>query len=131
VDEAGRGAREAWAAVERVYTLALPVPRYLGGIMSADNWAVCPRCMNRAQKALAEATAKVVALYGKIPVEEFDAARAALDEPVEQDYRTFREDYEITGAAEGTVEVLYKGSCRTCGLNLTFTTAREIPGAGD
>lgn len=33
---------------------------------------------------------------------------------------TFREDYEIYGAEDGTVMVSYGGSCTTCHLTLDF-----------
>jgi hypothetical protein len=41
---------------------------------------------------------------------------------------TFREDYEIYGAEDGTVTVTYSGSCQSCGLSLSFRDDREIPG---
>jgi hypothetical protein len=84
--------------------------------MSADNWDVCPKCLSEAVAAAEKAAAKVAALYGKVPVEEFDRKRAAL-EPVESnDFRTFREDYEI-GIDDGSVEVDYRGQCTACGLS--------------
>lgn len=99
--------------------------------MSADNWAVCPRCVARAKKTEADQLAKVVATYGKIPVAEFDAARATI-KPVRQvDYETFREDYEIHGASGGVVTVDYSGHCSKCGLGLNFKDDHPIPGADE
>lgn len=43
--------------------------------MSADNWAHCPRCTQRAQAALDERKTAIDTAYGKISVEKFDAAR--------------------------------------------------------
>ena len=97
--------------------------------MSADNWAVCPRCVARAKKAEAKALAKVTGSYGKIPVAEFDAARAAIKPVRDEDYRTFREDYEISGASDGVVTVDYSGHCSTCGLGLNFKDDHPIPEA--
>lgn len=99
--------------------------------MSADNWAVCPRCVARAKKAEADKLATVMASYGKIPVAEFDAARAAIKPVRDEDFRTFREDYEISGARDGVVTVDYSGHCSTCGLGLDFTDERSIPGADE
>ena len=99
--------------------------------MSADNWAVCPRCVARAKKAEARALAEVTASYGKIPVAEFDTARAAIKPVRDKDYETFREDYEIYGASDGEVTVDYSGHCSTCGLNLNFKDQRTIPGVGE
>lgn len=99
--------------------------------MGASNWAVCPRCMNRARAAEAAALAQVMASYGKVPVAEFDAARAAVIPVDPGDYRTFREDYEILGAGEGTVQVSYRGHCGACGLHLDFKDEHAIPGLDD
>lgn len=83
--------------------------------MSADNWDVCPKCVHEAIVAAEKAAAKVQALYGKVPVEEFDARRAALKPVNTSDYRTFREDYDI-GIDDGAVYVNYRGHCSVCGL---------------
>lgn len=96
--------------------------------MSASNWATCPRCLARAKKAEAGQLAAVMATYGKVPVEEFDQARAAIEPVREVDFATFREDCEIFGARTGTVTVSYGGSCGTCGLSLEFRDARPIEG---
>lgn len=85
--------------------------------MSADNWAVCPRCLHEAERAAAEARDVVMALYGTIPVAEFDAKRAALEDVDPEVYTTFREDYEFHGAEDGEVVASYSGTCTTCGLS--------------
>ena len=63
--------------------------------MSADNWAICPRCLKRAPEGADK-----------------------------WEYQTFREDYEIWGAEEGFIEVNYSGTCRACGLHLDFEMPR-------
>ena len=94
--------------------------------MSADNWAVCPRCVKQARAAEAKALAKVMATYGKVPVEEFDRARADIPDLDPEKFRTFREDYEIYGAEDGTVKVSYSGGCDTCGLSLNFSDEHPL-----
>lgn len=99
--------------------------------MSADNWARCPRCTSTGLKALAARASAVYAQYGEVPVEEYIDARRQHTEAVDEfDQRqsTFREDYEIYGAEDGVVIVDYSGSCRECGLELSFTDKRPIPG---
>ena len=59
--------------------------------MSADNWAVCPRCLKRAP-----------------------------DGADKWEYQTFREDYEFWGAEEGHVTATYSARCHVCGLTLNF-----------
>jgi len=41
---------------------------------------------------------------------------------------SFREDYEIYGADEGTVTVSYSGSCTKCRLSLSFEDDHPIEG---
>lgn len=101
--------------------------------MSASNWAICPRCRQEAERN-AEFNRQMVAdLYGRVSVEEFDAARAGLEATLakmldEDTLSTFREDYEIFGASDGTVKVSYSGSCEVCGLSLDFEHEHAIPG---
>lgn len=95
--------------------------------MSASNWAICPRCLARAREAEAAQLAAVMDSYGKVPVDEFDRARAEVKPVDPEDFRNFREDYEIYGAETGTVEVSYSGHCGTCGLGLDFTDKRPLP----
>lgn len=98
--------------------------------MSADNWAHCPRCTAREEKRLARREAEVQALYGTVPVEEFDKARtdlAAERTKFAARPATFREDYEIHGAESGTVTVGYHGECMDCGLDLSFQDEHPIP----
>lgn len=92
--------------------------------MSADNWAICPRCLSEAQDARAAEERRVAALYGTVTVEEFDAARAALVDVKPEDYRTFREDYEIYGAEEGEVQASYSGGCTKCLLSVDLETSK-------
>lgn len=86
--------------------------------MSASNWSACPRCTARAEKEQEAAMAKLAeaGLDGKFTLTITTAGN------------TFREDYEIYGATEGTVHVGYSGSCDKCGLRLDFSHDHDIPG---
>lgn len=89
--------------------------------MSADNWAICPRCVYNARKEAEERFEAARAAYGNVPAAEYEALRAAAQVPVDpESFDTFREDYEIYGAEDGTITVTYSGSCNTCGLGLHF-----------
>lgn len=87
--------------------------------VSADNWAICPRCLAAAFAAKAQLEAAAEAAYGAVPIQEFERLRAEAEKPVEI-RPTFREDYEIYGAEEGVVVVVYSGHCKVCSLGLDF-----------
>lgn len=94
--------------------------------MSADNWAICPRCLEQGREAHDEAVQAVMATYGRIPVDEFDAKRAALPQLDPEQFRTFREDYEFYGAEAGEVVADYSGHCSKCGLGIDFQEHRKF-----
>lgn len=99
--------------------------------MSADNWAKCPRCTKRELARLDAENERVQALYGTVPIEKFDQIRSDLAiarRASQSAMETFREDYEIYGAATGTVSVCYSGHCDRCGLTLNIKEERKIPG---
>jgi hypothetical protein len=94
--------------------------------MSSDNWAICPRCLAQAKEAFGAEVARVGAMYGSVPIEEFDAARDAIKAVDPEEYRTFREDYEFYGAEEGEITADYSGHCSKCALGLDFKEARRF-----
>ena len=93
--------------------------------MSAKNWAVCPRCRARRQQTAQRLWDAAANAYGVVPRVEYErlynaAAAYALRELNDDRAanRTFREDYEITGAADGEVVINYSGWCTQCNLSL-------------
>lgn len=90
--------------------------------MSASNWASCPRCYDRASEEHAAKLEALAAAYGEVDRDEWEAMRNAVPAPPDRtDFvETFREDYEIYGAREGTITVSYGGHCEKCGLSLNF-----------
>lgn len=97
--------------------------------MSADNWDVCPNCLKQAIADHEELQGQVVESYGKIPIEEFDALRAKADAGVkDENFRTFREDYEIYGAPDGVIKVRYSGYCQICDAGVDFD--HQVPVKG-
>jgi len=94
--------------------------------VSADNWAICPKCLAVAQDKRASEERRVAGLYGKVSVEDFDAARTSLVEVRPEDFRTFREDYGFSGAEAGEIEAEYVGGCRTCGLEVRLAASKSF-----
>jgi len=74
--------------------------------VSADNWAMCPRCLTKASPS---------------------------GSTTPEDYRTFREDYEIGVNDDascpdfGKVTVIYHGECQTCRLQVHIKELHRIP----
>jgi hypothetical protein len=99
--------------------------------MSADNWAVCPKCVKLANVKAAEQVTAVKESYGKVPEQEYTAALLALDKlpktPADIG-ENFREDYEIYGAESGVITVSYSGHCSRCGLGLDFEITKYLYG---
>lgn len=94
--------------------------------MGADNWAICPRCSERAQQENAAEHERVMGLYGRVDVDEFDRQRSELREVDWDSINTFRESYEFYGASEGTVEYVYSGGCTRCGLAVKLDGQKQF-----
>ncbi len=94
--------------------------------MSADNWTVCPRCIDEARQCEAREKEAVNLLYGQISIADFDLRRAALVTAAEDDFTTFREDYEVNDADTGEVSFTYRGECTKCGLAVRFEASRRF-----
>lgn len=95
--------------------------------MSADNWAVCPKCLGEAKEQFADLEREVRHGYGKMPLEEFDRLRKEVAAGIDMEsLRTFREDYEIYNAVEGVIKVVYSGHCDKCGTGLDFKHQEPI-----
>lgn len=95
--------------------------------MSADNWAVCPRCLHEDKAELAKRQAYVREQYGKVSIEEWDDLSKVLTEEVDAEkFRTFREDYEFWGAETGRLLIEYSGECQVCKLTVTHEDAKTF-----
>lgn len=86
--------------------------------MSADNWGMCPKCVNDQEKWIEEARLKLVTQYGKIPANEYILKAKELEVcPELKD--TLREDFEVYIDAGGSFNVSYTASCQVCGFSFT------------
>lgn len=85
--------------------------------MSADNWAVCPRCLYAAELLLQARQDETRKQYGKVTIDEWEVLSEVLTEELDTEkLRTFREDYEFWGAEAGLLHIEYSGECTKCGL---------------
>lgn len=115
--------------------------------MGADNWEPCLNCRETLE---GEVAGTIRALekslkdaYGTLPVDEFmalvgetrektSAQTARLEAQTDRNEHTFREDWDIYGAEDGTVTIEYSGRCTTCGYGGTgtFTVPLKVQGDG-
>jgi len=95
--------------------------------MSADNWAVCPKCKIRIDKERDELIQKVSSAYDKIPAEEYLRLKSQLNDYVEYP-RELREDYEQGIDEDGEYGVNYRGRCchQECGFVFKYDFSVEV-----
>ncbi len=95
--------------------------------MSADNWTQCPRCLQSYHTEVARRLNEVAALYGTVPIDEFDASRKEVDGFIKNGLDSqFREDYETFLDDDGWVKISYRGFCRTCSLSFKFEHQEKV-----
>ncbi len=88
--------------------------------MSADNWAICPRCKEKKKVADAKRLSDVEDQYGKVSSEVYIELRQEADAVVSLS-ATLREDFDIGVDDEtGQFSVNYHCRCDMCGLQKQF-----------
>lgn len=87
--------------------------------MSADNYAVCPRCKDIGTKTYQERVREVKAQYGKVSADEYARLTATLPARGSKEH-TFAESYEFYGVEDGTLKIRYGGKCQACNLELNL-----------
>lgn len=91
--------------------------------MSADNWAVCPKCKLVVESILEDKKVELAEQYGKIPAREYLNKVHALNNDIaclKSPDTTLREEYEI-GIRDSLFEISYSAVCTVCGFNKNFT----------
>lgn len=93
--------------------------------MSADNWAICPKCQelyNANQKARILGVAEK---YGKIPAEEYIKLSKEVSKEVELE-ATLREDYEFYIDDDGKFFATYSAECAVCDFHFKFKESKQV-----
>lgn len=93
--------------------------------MSADNWAICPRCKHNAEVAKEKQIKKANNAYGKVEPEKYLALRTEAEKKLEID-TTLREDYRIGINSDGEFYVSYFGICSHCGFQFDYDHKQKI-----
>jgi hypothetical protein len=87
--------------------------------MSADNWAICPKCKKLERDKSEKKKKKADKSYGKVPKEEYEKLVLLANETVKLD-ETLREDYQCGIKDNGEVFIYYSGNCQRCGFDYSF-----------
>lgn len=103
--------------------------------MSADNWAVCPRCDVVNKQRLEQFDAQIAAAYGKVTIGEFEQLRAERTKMAQKfssvrASNTLREDYEVYTDEVGVFVVSYSASCGECGFDFDFDHSKQLDVTG-
>lgn len=94
--------------------------------MSADNWALCPKCLAARLKKHDALEMKAMKAYGNLPVDEFKKLEAeAKDFKKKEPEPTLREDYEVCISYEGAFMVRYSGRCTAKGYGFKHSFAHD------
>lgn len=100
--------------------------------MSADNWAVCPRCYYNAMEKWTKNLADIRSKYGLIEEEKYLALLNEADSNlvIQEDYRTFREDYEFyvpeNEYGKANLYISFSGECQVCDLSYSFEDKKHF-----
>ncbi len=93
--------------------------------MSADNWAICPRCKVRTYGEQQRLIDEAMSAYGRLPADEYLRLRERAEDGVSLE-ETFREDYDVGLSEDGEFSVNYAGECQKCGLRHSFSHKEKV-----
>ena len=84
--------------------------------MSADNWRICPKCLQDEREKLAKLQKKAAESYGKLSSDKWVILnQEAMADPEEKLEETLREDYWQGVNADGVYGACYSCYCTVCG----------------
>jgi len=92
--------------------------------MSADNWALCPKCKKNDITKLIARQRKVADSYGRIPADLYEADVIGLKNWPKLEH-TLREDYEQGIDEDGEYTCSFRAACNVCHFSFTFSTKIE------
>jgi hypothetical protein len=92
--------------------------------MSADNWAICPKCKEKAKRMHVNLLNRIETDYGKVTANEYLELIEQSKQSIEEEH-TLREDWEI-GIWNNEFFVSYRASCSVCKFSYNFKYKEEI-----
>ena len=98
--------------------------------MSADNWAICPKCNAAKIAAKEKQLLDAGASYGKVEPAEYLRMLEAANKPIDSE-STLREDYEIEVDTNGEFSVDYRCLCNDCKFAFRYKHSEAVGTVGD
>lgn len=93
--------------------------------MSADNWAICPKCKKLELQHKKQLKEDARELYGKIPPEDYiQLLKEIPDESAIGE--TLREEYEMGVNSHGKFYISYGCFCDKCGFEYSFNHKEQL-----
>lgn len=93
--------------------------------MSADNWAICPKCKKKAEEETTESTREARAAYGAKGEQEYRALLQRSQEPVAIQ-ATLSEYFDIGIDRQGRFSINYSAGCETCGFKYDYRHEEQL-----
>uniref|UniRef100_A0A6M3L344 Uncharacterized protein n=1 Tax=viral metagenome TaxID=1070528 RepID=A0A6M3L344_9ZZZZ len=93
--------------------------------MSADNWAICPKCRKVALNQKEELAGKAKKGYGKLPPEEYEELLLLSRKPIDEE-TTMREDFCMGTDKYGDFSIEYSAFCQNCDFKFKFMHSESV-----
>lgn len=92
--------------------------------MSANNWAICPRCAIKATREKDKLKTRAESEYGKIPISDYLELVKKAEKPIKVE-ETLRKDYEFYLSLDGEFSATYSCRCE-CGFEHEFKHSEQL-----
>lgn len=95
--------------------------------MSADNWALCPRCNKDQVNKLRLMKVNLEESYGKVDLKEYKLLEQEFYNTKKEvlEY-TLREDYEQGMNKSGIYHISYSCQCTVCGFEYNYAYSYKV-----
>lgn len=93
--------------------------------MSADNWAICPKCEKDHRAAIVKLKLRAEQQYGQVSPEKYLELLRLSQNPLELK-ETLRENYCIQIDNKGIFYINYSCSCQECGFSHNFEHEEQL-----
>ena len=94
--------------------------------MSADNWAICPKCKQRIQREWDALNQKMKDAYGKVSEEEYKALLQEVEKGKPRFKRDLAEYVDVGMSDDGILLINYRAECKIPNCSFTYEYRNTI-----